>query len=62
MTTSKAIAKIEKAGIKLDVNSRGQYYGGGISFYDQQGTVICLKAYDTYVSSVSTALAIVKHS
>lgn len=58
MTTLKAIQKIEKAtGEKVNVNANGQHYTSRISFYNQNGNVICIRVDGgSYYDNISQAL------
>jgi len=57
MTLSSTVNKIEKAfGEKMNVNSNGQYFLNGISFYSQNGIVNFLTVNGSHVDSVAKAL------
>ena len=60
MTTSKAIAKIEKVtGEKVMLDKNGQYYTGRISFFSQEDGIICIKADGLFCDNISQALKLI---
>ena len=57
MTLSATVNKIEKAfGEKMNINTNGQYYLNGISFYSQNGIVNFLTVNGSHAESVIKAL------
>jgi predicted SpoU family rRNA methylase len=56
MTLSATVNKIEKAfGEKMNINTNGQYYLNGISFYSKNGIINFITVNGSHVNSVTKA-------